>query len=123
MTRTKFALYTTLLAAAVLGSSGLLHSQNATASHFTNWLEIRSPYAGYWDRFGIAPPSTHHTPWSGDWGTDYYAAPGANGTPNNGGRGARRGGGQAGGQPGGQSGGQQGGQPGGQAAGGNRRGG
>lgn len=79
MARTKFALYTTLLAAAVFGSSGPLHSQNATASHFTNWLEIRAPYAGYWDRFGFTRPQTHHTPWNGNWATDYYAAPGANG--------------------------------------------
>lgn len=51
----------------------------AFASHFTNWLVVRAPFAGYWDRFGYANPATHHTPWFGDWATDFYQAPGAAG--------------------------------------------
>ena len=62
----------------VAAGFGLIR-ERAEATHFTNWLEIRSPFAGYWDKFGIAPPATHHTPWNGDWATDVYAAPGTNG--------------------------------------------
>jgi len=54
--------------------------RSAAASHFTHWILIRAPFSGYWDRFGIAHPSSHHTPFGGDWGVDFYAPPGTGGT-------------------------------------------
>lgn len=42
-------------------------------------VSIGMPFAGYWNRYGFAPPATHpvYHSWTGaQWSTDLYAAPG-----------------------------------------------
>ena len=54
-----------------------LYAHASLASAPATPLLVKSPlYGGEWDRFGIADPSYHHTPWGGDWALDEYGDPG-----------------------------------------------
>ena len=66
-------------------------SKTAESGHFTNWLNLQAPYAGYWNKTicpdpgdpytpQCAAPQNHHRPWAGDWATDFYQTPGAAGS-------------------------------------------
>lgn len=79
------------VAGVFFGNDRIVHGATATAgrpgamesvadSHFTHWVHWRAPFTGYWDRFGVAHPSSHPTPWGGDWSVDYYSAPGTPGS-------------------------------------------
>jgi hypothetical protein len=50
-------------------------SQAHTANPVT-YTRGGMPFSGAWDRFGLAHPSSHHTPYGGDWATDLYATSG-----------------------------------------------
>lgn len=58
----------------VLWASGTDISEPSGSGRPTARIDM--PFTGYWDRFGYSPPSSHHTPFGGDWGTDIYANPG-----------------------------------------------
>ncbi len=54
---------------------------DASANHYTNWMNIWAPFSGIWNPFDDddVDPENHHTPWGGDWATDYYKTPGNTG--------------------------------------------
>lgn len=74
------AVLLTVLVAAV-AAAGISYS--ARASHGPSnpsWVHVRAPFTGYWDRFGLADPSSHSPGyWGGDWATDFYQASGTEG--------------------------------------------
>ena len=74
----KWAARTVAILGVVVASFGFFatHVPQATAAHFTNWVLIQVPFDGTWNKNGWAPPSTHHYPFGGDWGVDYYAPAG-----------------------------------------------
>lgn len=62
-----------VVAALVAGSTAAWGSAPNTI------LRVKDPISGgVWDRFGIAGPAIHHTPWGGDWSVDFYGYPGSN---------------------------------------------
>lgn len=57
----------------------VMASAAAWASAPNTVLLVKDPISGgVWDRFGVASPSFHHTPWGGDWAVDFYGYPGSN---------------------------------------------
>lgn len=53
-----------------------LATAEASAPHTP--IVINAPIAnGVFDRWGYSHPSVHHTPWGGDWATDFYGYPGS----------------------------------------------
>src|SRR5262249_3606446 len=37
------------------------------------FVAILPPFDGTWDRWSVSHPSSHWTPWGGDWSLDYYS--------------------------------------------------
>lgn len=66
-----------------LALAGLVILPAPIAWSASTWVEVRAPFTGFWDRFGLAPPCCHLNPSTpasgGDWATDYYQVPGTSG--------------------------------------------
>jgi hypothetical protein len=52
------------------------NAQTVSASSLPT-IQIQPPGSGYWDRFGLANPATHHIIYGADWATDFYMSPGS----------------------------------------------
>ncbi len=61
----------TIAAAAFTATAGAHHAPSLPA------VNVQPPFSGYWDRFGYAPPSSHHIVYGGDWSVDMYRSPGS----------------------------------------------
>ncbi len=58
---------------------GFRTTHEASATTFTNWINVWAPFSGTWNLGNNAPPESHHKPWGGDWSVDYYKTAGNTG--------------------------------------------
>src|SRR5262245_33637241 len=50
----------------------LVRNAQAVPASSLPTIQVQPPGSGYWDRFGLANPATHHIIWGANWATDFY---------------------------------------------------